>query len=140
MRVSRKIAAVAIAGAAVGTFAGIASAATGSGARALGKSVTATTAGHKLKPGWQGTYTYDVPTGSVSLFFHYPCPTGQIALDGAYNLSTSDPSADTILLIGNWPRDDVTPLYSEWAWTFTWPSGPSLAGSQISFNVYCAKH
>jgi hypothetical protein len=141
MRFSRKLVAIAIAVVVVTTSAGIASAAIRLAAHPTHNSVTATVVGKKkVKPGWQGAYTYPVATGDASLFFHYPCPTGEIALDGGYGLSATDPSANSILLIGNAPRTDVTPLYSEWGWTFTWPSGSSPAGTQITFNVYCAKH
>ena len=89
------------------------------------------------KAGWQGEYTYDMPAGYSSLFFHYSCPTGRIAVSGGFNIATTDPSADTISLIGNQPRTDITPLYSQWGWTFVWPGTVSPSGGQISFNVDC---
>ncbi|HXY71545.1 MAG TPA: hypothetical protein VEM41_03305 [Actinomycetota bacterium] len=89
------------------------------------------------KAGWQGQYIYNVPSGIGGLFFHYPCPTGRTALNGGFGISTSDPNEATISLIGNAPRADITPLYSEWGWTFVWPGGVSPSGGQIAFNVDC---
>ncbi len=96
---------------------------------------TVTSAGAKAsksgKAGWQGTYTYSVPTGTTSLFFHYPCPSKRIAVNGGFGVNGASPT-----LVGSAARADITPIYGEWGWTFTFPSG-SPSGTTIGFNVYC---
>ena len=115
-----------------------ASASTHHHAKATPRMVTASAPRAKSgKAGWQGVFTYDVPAGAGGLFFHYSCPTGRKAVSGGFNIATTDPSEGTISLIGNQPRSDITPLYSQWSWTFVWPGTVSPSGSEIAFNVDC---
>ncbi|HXW33928.1 MAG TPA: hypothetical protein VEJ87_05065 [Acidimicrobiales bacterium] len=117
----------------VGVGYGVASA---SSSQAASKSVTAGAIvnGGKAKPGWQGDITFDVPTGTTNLFYHYACPTGEVAISGGYH-----PLTDAGTLQGSFPRTDITPLYSAWGWVTTWSGAGSPSGQQIVFDVYCGK-
>jgi hypothetical protein len=87
-----------------------------------------------LSAAWQGDYAYTVPTGTTNLFFHYSCPTNYVAVSGSFHEST--PTGAPVLN-GSFPRTDITPLYSQWGWVFTWASPGSPAGYSITFDVFC---
>jgi hypothetical protein len=116
-----------------GTGFGIASASTNAAAKP--KAVVGVTAGKVYKASWQGDFTYDVPTDTGTLFFHYSCPGKYTAVSGSYHDSSNVGAPE---LYGNYPRTDVTPLYNQWSWLFSWPSG-SPSGYTIVFDLYCAK-
>jgi hypothetical protein len=121
--------------------------ASGSLKQATGRMVTATPhvemrakAGVRVngaKPGWQGDFVYSVPTGVGGVFFHYPCPAGLVPDSGKFAVEFSDPSANSIHLIGEGIRTDVAS--NEWAWWINWSGAGAPAGSSITFNVHCAK-
>ena len=98
----------------------------------------------KSKAGWQGVESFDtgVSPDYYTLEITGTCPTGLIAQNGAYIVSSNtDPSFFTIQLMGDGPFPDVTPAYSEWIWVFTWLGGASVAppNSTLDFNLYCGK-
>jgi hypothetical protein len=97
--------------------------------------VVAAAFGKDYKVNWQGDQTYDVPTNTGTLFYHYSCPTDTVAASGSFHDSSPSGAPQ---LYGNFPRTDITPLYSQWGWLLSWPSG-SPAGYSIVFDVYCAK-
>ncbi len=82
--------------------------------------------------GWQGQSTFNVTTGTTSLFVHYPCPSSApTPVSGGIN---PNPAAyPSMSLIGNYNRGN-----GEWGWLTTWSSG-APAGSQIVYDVYCSK-
>ena len=95
--------------------------------------------------GWQGEYTYMVPSGATTLLFHYPCPSGLYAESGAFQdvagngPGRSAPYADFHdwgwpALVWNGPNWGVN--YGEWLWDFQWPNGLA-PGESINFDVYC---
>ena len=87
--------------------------------------------------GWQADYTYTVPTGASGLFFHYPCP-GTLKPDaGKFVVDYGDPAANTVHLIGEGLRTDISS--HEWQWNINWFGGGSPAGAQITFNVHCSR-
>jgi hypothetical protein len=90
------------------------------------------------KAGWQGRFVFNVPTGQVDQFFHYPCPAAfPVSRSGGFlpNLTAKI----GMVVLGNGPRLDLTPVsYNEWSWIFGWPAG-AKPGSTISFDVYCTK-
>ena len=90
-----------------------------------------------VKPGWQGDFVYSVPTGAGGVFFHYPCPAGLVPDSGKFAVDFSDPSANSIHLIGQGIRTDVAS--NEWAWWINWSGAGAPAGSSITFNVHCSK-
>ncbi|MBV9570984.1 MAG: hypothetical protein JO056_07075 [Alphaproteobacteria bacterium] len=81
--------------------------------------------------GWQGFFTYNVPTGTTALFFHYPCPAGLTPVSGGIN--PNSPASTGMRLLGNYNRGN-----GEWGWLTSWDSG-AAAGSQIGYDVYCSK-
>jgi hypothetical protein len=87
--------------------------------------------------GWQGDFVYTVPSGTGGLFFHYPCPGGGTPDAGKFLVDFSDPSANSIHLIGEGLRTDVAS--HEWQWNLNWSGGVAPAGSHITFNVHCSK-
>jgi hypothetical protein len=137
MNIFRRVALASVAATtvAVGIGAGyaVASSSSGSAAKPAVSAGPLAPAHKKVKPAWQGDAIYAVPTGLGNLFYHYPCPTGQIALSGSFHEST-----DAGVLNGSFPRTDITPLYSQWGWVINWPSG-APAVETITFNVYCTK-
>jgi hypothetical protein len=140
MRIRRWLAVTAIATSAVALFAGAAVAAAPSASptsarpTAVAVSAGALAPGSRAQSGWQGAFTYLVPAGVPSLFFHYACPRSYVAVSGAFHdLSTPGPDVD-----GSFPRTDVKPFYSQWGFLFSWPHG-APSGFKMQFNVYCQK-
>ena len=86
--------------------------------------------------GWQGRFILNIPAGRVDQFFHYACPAAfPVAVSGGF-LPNATAKVGMVVL-GNGPRLDLSPTaYNEWSWIIDWPSG-ALAGSSISFDVYC---
>ena len=86
--------------------------------------------------GWQGRFILNIPAGRVDQFFHYGCPAAfPVAVSGGF---LPNPTAKIgMVVLGNGPRLDLSPTsYAEWSWIIDWPGG-ALAGSSISFDVYC---
>jgi hypothetical protein len=138
MAVVSVAAALTLAGVGIGVASGSSSAAPKPALKVL--NVTVGPEKKKAPAGWQGVVTFS--TGSAptygALFYHYSCPAGRIADNGAFTVSSlSDPSYTTIQLVGNQPRADITPLYSQWGWSFYWIGGTAPANSTLDFNVYC---
>jgi len=97
------------------------------------------------KSGWQGEYSYTVPTGATTLQFHYPCPSGLYAESGAFQdvaPGRSDKGAMDFHLWGwpalVWNAPNYGVNYGEWIWDFMWPNGLQ-SGESINFDVYCTK-
>ena len=91
--------------------------------------------------GWQPEFTYTVPAGTVSLFFHDPCPASfPIVWNGAFAFSAANGNQTQVVYLQyNGPRLDETPVnYGEWGWHFYWPSG-SPNPTQITFAPFCQK-
>ena len=87
--------------------------------------------------GWQGDYSYAVPTGTGTLFFHYGCPAGFFARSGG--ALPDAVSQNIVRFISEGPRHDLgTSNYVEWFWLYQWPSG-APAGSTVNFDVNCTK-
>ena len=94
----------------------------------------------KKAPGvWQQASTYSVPSGTTSLFYHYPCPSRlPVVVNGGFN-SNSAGQSSTFTLGYNGPRmDESPPNFGEWGWHFNWPGG-APSGIVLTFTVYCAK-
>ena len=125
---------------AVAGGAGMASLASGSGASKTGvvsASPTGAAPAVLTGQGWQGDFVYSVPPGVGGVFFHYPCP-GTLTPDaGKYDVDFSDPSANTIHVIGSGLRTDVAS--HEWKWNINWSGAGAPAGTHITFNVHCSK-
>jgi hypothetical protein len=91
--------------------------------------------------GWQPNFTYTVPPGTTSLFFHYSCPSAfPIVWNGAFAFSAANGNqTQQVYLQYNGPRLDENPVsYAEWGWHFYWPSG-SPNPTQITFEAFCQK-
>jgi hypothetical protein len=88
--------------------------------------------------GWQPLVSFSMPAGYSSLFFHYACPGKLVAASGEFSISASDPSANTIKLIGQGVRFDIAGLH-EYFWSFNWPGTVSPSGGTIGFSVHCVK-
>ena len=59
--------------------------------------------------GWQSPFLFSVPTGEVSLFFHYPCPAAfPIAQNGAFEMNGTGQTSQ-VSLGYNGPRYDESP-------------------------------
>ena len=86
------------------------------------------------KVGWQGAFTYSLPTGSGGVFFHYPCPSGLVARSGAW--SVNSPGQAAVRVVGEGPRWDQN--YTEWFSTLLWAGG-APSGVQITYDVYCTR-
>src|SRR4051812_36005258 len=69
--------------------------------------------------GWQADFNFNVPTGTSSLFSHYPCPGAKIPDSGKFVVDFSSPSANSVHLIGQGVRTDIPGLH-EWAWWINW--------------------
>ncbi len=87
--------------------------------------------------GWQGNYTYSVPTGTGTLFFHYGCAAGFFARSGGANPDAV--SQNIVRFIAEGPRHDLgSANLTEWYWLYQWPNG-APAGSTVQFDVNCTK-
>jgi len=86
--------------------------------------------------GWQGVYTYTVPTGWPNGFFTYDCPAGLVARSGAFFPNPTF-QARGINLGVNGPRIDGG-NYNAWGLEYNIPGG-APAGQTILFDVYCTK-
>jgi hypothetical protein len=94
-----------------------------------------------VTPGWQPEFTYSVPAGTVSLFFHFSCPSSfPVVWNGAFAFSAANGNqTQQVYLQYNGPRLDENPVnYGEWGWHFYWPSG-SPNPTQITFAPFCQK-
>jgi hypothetical protein len=91
------------------------------------------------KAAWTSVATYNVPQGTTSLNYSYPCGSGNIAISGGfYGNSVAQNSSYTVGAIG--PRiDESSPDYSTWGWHFYWGSGGAPSGTTFNFAVYCQK-
>jgi hypothetical protein len=91
--------------------------------------------------GWQGTRTYNVPPGLGSLNYHYACPTGLVALNGAYAIigvpAQATGGGDTVA------ADRPDSNYSQWAFNFNWQlsnrGAGAPSGESIQFDLYCTR-
>jgi hypothetical protein len=91
--------------------------------------------------GWQPEFTYSVPAGTVSLFFHFSCPSSfPVVWNGAFAFSAANGNqTQQVYLQYNGPRLDENPVsYGEWGWHFYWPAG-SPNPTQITFAPFCQK-
>jgi hypothetical protein len=94
-----------------------------------------------VRKGWQPEFTYTVPPGTTSLFFHDPCPASfPFVWNGAFAFSAQNgDQTQQVYLQYNGPRLDENPVdYGEWGWHFYWPSG-SPNPTQITFAPFCQK-
>jgi hypothetical protein len=93
--------------------------------------------------GWQPSFTFTVPPGTVSLFFHYPCPAAfPIVHNGAFAfLASNGNQTQVVYLQYNGPRQDEHPEgFGEWGWHFFWPNGsPNPTGIQFQPECYATQ-
>jgi hypothetical protein len=95
------------------------------------------TAPAQAAAGWQKPSTFDVPTGTKSLFFHFPCPANEpVVLSGGYAANSVGQNSAIHLGFNGPLLDKTPPNFGEWGWHFFWPGG-SPAGVKITFDVYC---
>jgi hypothetical protein len=90
------------------------------------------------RAGWQGAFTYSVPTGLQHGFFAYNCPSNLIARSGGF---FPDPTLQSqgIDLGVNGPRVDLGASgYVVWGFEYNIPGG-APAGTTILFDVDCTK-
>ncbi len=107
-----------------------------------GYAVDATPSGSRpliVKSGWQPKFLYAVPPGTVSLFFHFPCPQEfPVVWNGAFAFSAANGDQTQVVYFQyNGPRLDEKPTgFGEWGWHFYWPSG-SPNPTNITFASFC---
>jgi hypothetical protein len=92
----------------------------------------------KAAAGWQKPAPFDVPTGTKSLFFHYPCPdTEPVVVSGGYAANAAGQNSAIHTGFNGPLLNQTPPDFSDWGWHFFWPGSGSPKGTTITFDVYC---